>query len=454
MTTFNRDRFKAARLDVNKKVADEAQKATATNDSKRGDYHKIDDGPNYFRMMPPHDENEPSMQPKVVYWLDCRIEETDTEGKPTGKTVVKPRPIFDSKVHGGTPKDVIAEYISFTKNSIINSVTDKEERKKMFAPIQGWRDKAGKWNPGILPNHSYVCYATKGDIIPENLGRLEMWENDKKTLERLNVTEKAEEPIITDSFSDPNTGSQFIFTKGRDNNNKPFNAITKRTFEPPRGMKANEYGKLYEEFMNSQVVPDEVLIRLSEMEPLSVQFKNAYKKADFDRALDALQMFDSKHGFGTFDNDEFLTIVEEISGYYVESETHQETKSEEIKSKIIADKPSIEDVDLYDMTRSELKEYIKVHALPIKVVASMSDDVIRELILSAENPEETEDSMEEKEEEDKPDIKTKTQKEDKSETSNLEKDFESRTGETTQTSSQPVMSLKERLALLNKNKKN
>lgn len=439
MSESIRDRFKAAKLDANKKVTDEVEKTFSYSDSKRGDYHKIEDGKNFFRMMPPHSENEPSMQPKVVYWLDCRVEETDGDGKPTGKFTIKPRPIFDSRIHGSTKKDIIDEYIKFTKNVILNSIQDKDERQRVLSPINGWRDKTGKWNPGILPSQSYVCYATKGDIIPSNIGRLELWENDKKALERLNIAEQNDEPIITDSFSDPDTGLQFIITKGKDEKNKTFTTITKNAFEPPRGARPADYGKHYEEFLQSQKVSDEVLQKLSEMESLTSQFRNVYKRTDFDRALEALQMFDEKHGFNTFENDEFMEIVEEINGYYgAESATSSE--------------PEAPTTDIYDMTREELKAYIKENNLPIKIVSSMSEEIIRELIISMETPEDAPKDNGEIPFPESTDTPSESQESVTSEqgttTSDLEKNFEA------QAKSNPAevkMTIAEKIALMKKN---
>lgn len=410
---FDRNRFQAAKLDVNKKVTEEVEKTFKSN-SPRGDYHTIDEGKNYFRMMPPHNPDEPSMQAKVIYWLDCKVEE-EKDGKPTGKYVIKSRPIFDSRIHGGTPKDIIDEYIQFTKKNIFNTVQDKDEKSRLLAPINGWRDKAGKWNPGILPSQSFVCYATKGDIIPENLGRLELWKRDKDTLEKLNISESSDEPIVTDAFSDPNEGVQFIITKGRDGKGEPYTLISKNTFEAKGG---RDITKLYQAWVESQIVPDAVLEKLSEMEPLAKQFKGSYKKTDFERAVEALEMFDEKHGYDTFKDNEFLKIIEEVGGYYVSTESEtSEKKTSPTKS-----------LDLNDMTRDELKSYIKENKLPLTVVSSMSEDIIREMIYDLENT--------------STDTESETQNESEEKSKTQEEVFEK---------SSQTESLKERLARLKKN---
>lgn len=392
MTTFDRSRFKAASIEANKKVTDEVNKALSTP-SERGDYHKITDGVNLFRLLPPHEPDSPSFFPKVVYWLDCEVEEVDDDGKTTGKTSIKKRPIFDSRIHGGTPKDIIDEYIKFTKKTIFDTIQDKDLRTKQLSPINGWKGKDGKWNSGILASKSFVCYATKGDIIPANIGRLELWEKDKQDLEKLNFSEDSDEPIVTDSFSDPDEGVQFQIKKGVDDKNKNFTLITKVSFSAPRGAKGNEISKAYEDFVKTQRVPDEVLQKLSEMTPLSTQFKNSYKRSDFERALKALQMFDQKHGYQTFENDEFLDIVEEIDKYYSNSDSSI-TSVEEVKK-------IKEEISYEDMTREELKIFIKENNLGIKILPSMTRELIIEMItevLGEGSGEDTEESSNPKEE--------------------------------------------------------
>lgn len=384
---FDRSKFKAAKVEVNKQVTRDVEKTLSTGDSTRGDYHSIDEGINVFRMMPPHNENEPSMQPKAVYWLMCKTPKTDSEGKPIdGEYSWVRRPIFDSRIHGSTPKDIIDEYIKFTKKIIFDTTADKEQARKLLAPINGWRGKDGKWNQGILISTSYVCYATKGDITPENLGRLEMYENDKKALEKLNIDEESGEVIQTDIFSDPDEGCQFILHHRKNDKDKWENVISKKTYTPKPGTR--DYNAAIAEFLESQKVPDAVLEKLSTMESLAEQFQDSYRKTDFIRAVEALQKFDLDNGYHTFENDEFLEILQEISDYYPEEEA---TQVEEYSNPTTVE----EEASLDDMTRDELKAYIKANKLPIKVLNSMSDDIIRQMIVEAESEEETTDEPEE-----------------------------------------------------------
>ena len=331
---YNRERFKAARVEANQKVTKELNNLYKS-ESSRGDYHTIDEGYNYFRMMPPHPDDgpdAPSLQPKAVYWLECKVEEKDSEGKGKGTYVWSRRPIFDSRIHGGTEMDIVDKYIEFTRRKVYEEIQDKEEARKKLSPLLGWRSKDGKWNQGILISSSYVCYATKGEIKPENLGRLELWDSDKKELEKLNIVEESDEPIQTDLFSDPDEGSQFIIKKIKQDG-KWVNVFSKPEFRPrPGGDVAKQY-------------------------------------------------------------DEFLEIVATIDSYYPEDDMTPEG------DKDLPFGPTEEGVaDVNAMTRDEMKKYIKEKGYPIKVIASMPDELIREMIVAQETeapeePEEVKDDL-------------------------------------------------------------
>lgn len=369
---FDRSKFSAPKLETNKKVSDEVNKTMKVGDSSRGDYLTIDEGVNLFRLFPPHNPNEPTFQPKVVYWLECRVPKTDSEGNAIeGEFEWKRRPIFDSRIHGGTPKDIIDEYIKFTKDAIFAN-NDTDTAKKMVSAINGWRGKDGKWNPGILPNTSFVAYATKGDITIPNIGRLELYQSDKDQLEKLNIDDVSGDIISTDIWSGPDDGLQFTLTHKKNDKGKWDNIIAKKQFTPKA--KGAAVAAEWEEFVQSQVIPDDVLEHWSKMEPLSAQFKNAYKRSDYVRAVEALQKFDQDKGFHTFENDEFLEIVKEIDAYYPEEEDNNGIDSQ---ADII--KPTVT-VDFSEMSREELKKFNKEHNLGIRVVASMTTETLASLI--------------------------------------------------------------------------
>lgn len=399
---FDRTRFSAPKLETNRKVSESVNKTMKVGDSNRGDYHKIDEGMNVFRLFPPHNDNEPTFQPKVVYWIECKVAKTDSEGKAIKDSFewVR-RPIFDSRIHGGTEKDIIDEYIKFTKNAVFGSTDKTEDAKKMVAPINGWKDKSGKWNAGILPSTSFVAYATKGEIKIANIGRLELFQRDKDELEKLNVDDTTGEVLSTDIWSGPDDGVQFTLNRVKDDKGKWVNVIARKQFTP-KG-KGADVAKEWEEFVNSQIIPDDVLEHWSKMEPLSTQFKNAYKRADFLRAVEALQKFDKDNGYHTFDNDEFLAILQEVDGYYPEEENGSAPEAPENKemsqSSVAEDTGAL---DYSEMSREELKAIIKKNGLEIRVLKSMETEVLAKKVEEAMLAR-TENVAEEEEEEEEDD---------------------------------------------------
>lgn len=408
---FDRKAFKAAQLEVNKAVVSQTE-AITRRESKRGDYHSIDsDKPNYFRILPPHNPNEPSCQPKVVYWLECNVERYE-DGEPTGKFERKQRPIFDSRVHGGTPKDICNEYIQFARTLLNDTIQDKEELKKKLSVINGYRDKKKQWHPGILPNTSYVYYATKNGIVPENIGRLELYKTDKERLEELNVDENSDEPILVDMLSDPDDGVEVVITITTEDGKKK-KLIKKREVDLKGVKGAENIGRIVEEFRESQRVSDEVLEKFSEMESLKDMFTNAYKRTDFQRALEALQYFDAENEIGVFDHDEFIDIVSEIDDYYTDDveETEQSEMSEEgtdtdetttEDNKTPENELDWEDSEaveehLNSLSRKELKDLLLEFDIKFRVVTSTKEEAIRSAIMENlfPNEETSEEGVEE-----------------------------------------------------------
>lgn len=387
---FDRNRWKGASTSVNKELSEKTEKMTKSSggSSDRPGFHTIEDGTNVFRICPPHNPDEPSFQPKCTTWLEIEVNETDKDGKETGKKILKKRPIFNSRVHGGTPKDLVEEYINFVYKSIYDQTQDKDERSKKLAPISGWRGKDGKWNSGIRYSTSYIFYAFKNN----KLARLELMKGDKDRMEELNISEDAEDPIVTDVFSDPNEGVSLIIDRKKDDKNKYYNVVAKREFNPKKF-------KTWDEFMASERLTDEQLMELDKAESLKTLYQNAFKRSDFEKQLEGLRIFDEKNKFQVFENDEFLDIVQEIDGYYPED---GETKfGDEVED--VDEKPNLKSekagsgkpkgkFDNFD--RGELKLYIKEKGLPIIVKTSMTDDVLRQLITEAEEAPQVNDEVE------------------------------------------------------------
>ena len=358
---FDRGKFKGASVETNKELVKKVNEITKFDGGGRVGFHNIDEGINIFRICPPHDLGDPSMQPKCTTWLPIEVDEVDKDKKPTGKKVLANRPLFNSKVHYNTPKDLVEEYIDFVYKLVYDAVQDKDERQKQLYPISGWRGKDGKWNSGIRPSTAYVMYAFKDS----KLARVEITKTDRDSVDKLNITEAADEPIITDIFSDPDEGLSLIINHRKNDKGKWENIFSKREFNPKKF-------KTWADFIASEKMTDEQLEEFSKQTSLKELYCMSFKRSDFKKQLEGLQNFDEKNKYNVFQHDDFLAIVEEIDKYYPEEDP---AKDDSDIKEVFKQQTPIE-----EMTRKELKDFITTKELGIVVKSQMSDDDIRELI--------------------------------------------------------------------------
>lgn len=314
-----RDKFKGASFSANKdiqKKAVENDKSFFNKDGRAEFFDLSKEGKYVFRILPPHpnDKFKTSYLAKRVATLKCEVERY-TNGEPTGETEIKGKNIFIATQHGGLPKDPIELYIDYVRKYADDAFSDKNERAKFLYPITGWRGKDGKWNWGINPKTSYVAYA----IHEGKLGRLELYESWVKEMDKLALTESAEDVITVDPFSDPDEGYPLIITKQKalDKTGKPtgkFEFIIDK--ETPSKVKREGWN----EFFNRVKVTDEQLEELIKQKPLSELYGNdIYSTREWDLAMDGLRRFDSENKYNIFENEEFLKEILDLSKLVPES---------------------------------------------------------------------------------------------------------------------------------------
>ncbi len=359
---FDRSKYKAATVSANKEAAQAA--AAFTGSSKGSDFFSIQEGVNIFRMLPPHPkdgERGVSIQPLCKTWMEVMVQQKDSEGNLTGQSERLKRPLYNSRMHGGTKKDLIEEYITFVTTHVNAEIKDATEAKRRLAPVYGAR-VSGKWIPGIRYGVSYAMYVLRD----EKVGRLEVFGNIRDRLEELNIDDELGKPLSTDIFSDPNEGVSFIITKSGSDV-----VVTKRAYSPKHGT--------YDQWREKERVSDEILEQFEAMPSLMELYTGVYGRSEFEKALEALQYFDTKHSYGVFSQEAWLDIVEEIDGYYTDSNDSEE-KVSGIALNPVEVKEEAAEKGVESMTREELKAYIMREELPIVVTSKMSDEQIREAI--------------------------------------------------------------------------
>lgn len=367
---FNRNKFKATTTSTLKSQEKKIGGMIKTGKKDRPDYLSIENGPNKFRIFPGHPETESFIYPRTVHWLPRKFKDRDTN-----ETTIKNAPVFNSRVHGNTEKDIVEEYYRFAIESLTEQIQDEEELK---AKVDGI---LSHWKQGILPKTNWVCYAKKMEKGSSKFGLLEITQGTKEKLNEIAIVEDTDEVIETDPFSDPDSGKAIIITK--DDTAKD----------------AKDYYKVTLEFRGDYSLNDDELEHLLEQKSLQEMYINSYSRKDFEIALEGLQIYDNKHKLKIFDDPQWLDIVEEIDSYYPESDEEADEESGENGSSepLDAEDEKPEELNIEDMSRTDLKKYIKKEGLPIIVRKNMSDDDVRQAIYDALDDEDVELDEEEEE---------------------------------------------------------
>lgn len=332
--------------DVNSKVGRKGDRAG---------FHTIDKGWNKHRIYPAHPGTESFIYPSVKYFVPFEDE--------NGKIVKKP--VFNSKVHGGTEKDIVDEYIKFLTESL--SHLEGPALEKALAPISFNGDYS------LIPKTEWVMYSDKYDQKGKKLAfaRLSITPGSKNKMEKLIPTENADEEIVLEPFTDEEDGIAIIIHYNP-------NAVDKKGKKDLKNFYNLELEQKKIDKFKIELVPTPLSQKEVEdflkVETLESMYKNSYRLKDFNMALSGLEIIDKECKYNILNDPNFLSIIEEIRNYYPEDEEGvvEEEVSEEIS----------EEDDLTDLNREDLKKLIvKEFGKGVIVVkTNNSDDDIRNMI--------------------------------------------------------------------------
>lgn len=310
MANFDRSKFKAAKVADLKEQKQEAEALMPQSNSTRPEYISLEKGENIIRIFPPHPGGKSYVQQKCVHWLPFIVDEKDDKGKVTGQKDTK-RPIFNARIHAGSSKDVIEEYIAAARRLV-------EEDKKLTAEeIKKKIDLLYNFKRGekVSGNYSWVIYGKVTNSKGTKFGRIELKTSIKNRLDDISTSENASDPMKIDPFTDPDSGFAI-----------------KVTYNPDAD-KAQDYYKT--EFLTKDYVPvvvkltDEELEHFSKMDSLHDMLVNSYKAKNFEKAIEGLELYDKKNGFGVFDKDiDFLDTCAQLADQYPEEEEKKDDEPE------------------------------------------------------------------------------------------------------------------------------
>ena len=400
--SFDRSKFKASKIKDVQQAEEDLKERLGQEDNGRISYIKYKPGKNTFRIYPSHPEELGGdglfSQPKVTVFLPLSVPERDDEGKflkdPKGNVLMKmgQKQVFNSKIHGGTEKDLVEEYRDMALRFIEEDMKicqDEEQKLKLAKKkkcIVG--DFATKVN-GIKYQSKNVMFVDSYEGSKKTFGLLEYGKGVKDSMNAIAASvDSADSVISLDPFTDPDDGRAIIITYD------------------PNATQASDY---YKTVLDSTLVPTEIsgtmydlprkfpltdadLENFAKVDSLAKRFVNVFTIKDFKMQLEGLENFDSKHNIGMFEEEEFLEVIEEISAYYPEEE---EVVEEEGDLDIGFD-PSVEESPFDFMEKKELKEYLNDREVSYPRTSSEED--LRVIAKSIDKAEQIDQQAEEEEE--------------------------------------------------------
>ena len=351
---MDRSKFKGGSLKGSKETRKEAEVASGYSGGSQ--FHSVEEGVNAFRVGPPHPGNERPYVPFRRSFIKCNAE-TYEGGEPTGNFEVKMKSIFVSTIHGGTEKDIIevyCKYVYLTVKEITRDIKDtkkKEEREaELLFPIRGGKIR-GKYQSGIQPSTSFMCYALKDG----KWGLTELYSGWMKRIEELNIDEDGNEEAAVDRFSDPDIGVHLIITKKKKQKGEGWEYIlSKRDFNPVKH-------KSWDKFIEDERITDTQLSQLLELPSLEEKYgPSVYRRKDFEMAVDGLQRIDEEHKYRIFENPDFIAELKEIEASIPEEIDDEPNSQEDNTSNEDSLNPDGEDFSSWGVPklRKYIQEYI------------------------------------------------------------------------------------------------
>lgn len=331
MAGFDRSKLKATTATALQSKQREQETKRPTAGGGAG-YLEIKPGTNKFRIFPFHPDSgiDTYAVPVTVSYLMVTKPKRDEK---TGRVIEgefenKRSRVFNGKVHGNLPKDLVEEYMTFAKKvAIPNFVEGRSNAKELGDKIWNIMTYAGKGSQAIKPSDAWTVYAMKeegkdgeGGSIWSKPGLLDL----KRTI-TAQFTEKAIEfsgdALTPDIYTDPDTGICVIITKkgeGKDTEYK-MELDTAKYKEGTRMVSAAVETPL----------TDDQIEAWFKLPSLAKMFVNSFKRKDFEYQIEGLQNFDNyltSQGYpiNVFGYDEFQQVIGELMELVPEGGSEEE----------------------------------------------------------------------------------------------------------------------------------
>ena len=354
---FDRSKYKKTTVESVDETVNQAQSTMNNPLSQRQErasfYSVAKEGRHVIRILPAPDGCMTYMPRKTVKLpIECPV--FDANGKDTGKKEIKMKDVFTADVHSERMqgKDAVISYLNYVY-AMAQEIQDSDERKKFLAPINGYRDKKKNWIWGVAPTLNYTSYVFVGGEFYRFDIRPAWW----KKMKNISLERASDDTIKIDIFSDPDQGYPLIINSSKDEKDK-------WQFDLSCGLPKT--GQNWEDFFEQNRVTDEMFEIMEQYPTLDDQYRDVFSRKDWNMQVEGLERLDEKYGFGIFQNDEFLSEMEEIDKLVPDDDDVKQAATMKPKTTSVnstsTSKPKEETKSTYPsliQMKKELKAYIK-----------------------------------------------------------------------------------------------
>lgn len=322
MSGFDRSKYKPTPIAaLQAQDADHETKRPSQGNSRAG-YLEIKLGDNKYRIFPCHPDGggKTYSETKCVSFLTIEKQVYEDGKAVEGKTELKRAPVFNGKVHGNLPVDLVEAYLKVAKEKAIPAYTeDQKHRDKIWGHITGFA--------GIKPIDSWVVYASKFEGgVWGPIGFLEFKKTVKTQLQDLAMEFVGNNPVSPDPFTDTNEGIAIVINKSGEGIKTEYST------------KFSKIGLGKDAKFDEVPLTDEQLEAFEKLDPLHKIYANVFAHKDLKLQLEGLLNYDQEltKGFkdkegnkftadiGVFQYEEFQAVVDQLLDLVPEVEVKEE----------------------------------------------------------------------------------------------------------------------------------
>lgn len=350
---FDRSKYKPTPMAA-LKAQDDQHESIRPSGGNKNNYLDIKNGDNKFRIFMRHPDGggKTYSEAKTITFLPVTTKSKDDKGNVIeGKTEIKRRPIFNSKVHGDLKIDLVEEYLKIAKERGLSDFSeDKAKQDAIWAYITNGMS-------GIRPSDTWMVYACRWEADHWGpIGLLEL----KKTM-KTQLKEKAieyigddDDLVSPDPFTDPDEGIAIIINKSGEKIDTEY----KVRMEQKQG-----------KYIQSPLTDDQ-LEAFTKLEPLFKMYNKVFKFSDLELQIEGLKNYEDElskkkiktksgdefscKGFSVFQYDSFQDVIDQLLTLVPE-----DTKS---------DKTDVEEEEVKPAKKAE----VVVKEKPVKVTKTIS----------------------------------------------------------------------------------